>query len=148
MSKALWRIILGLTFALALFWSFKGGRAYWNYQRLGPEVEAVVENIELVPKGSKYALRAFYSYKYGKKSFTGKTLFRKPYYLNRASAEAEVKKLSGMQWVAYVDSHHPKVSSLEKNFPLKELFYAFCSLGIFFYFVYLKFHVALLSKSI
>ncbi|NGX38342.1 MAG: hypothetical protein K1000chlam2_01515 [Chlamydiae bacterium] len=143
----MWTILLFITGCLALWRCSVAGWDLWQYERLGPEVPASVTSWEMLPKGSQYALRATYSYEYGGKSWTGKTQLRKPYYLNRASAEGEIQKMSGMPWVVWVDADHPKCSSLEKHFPLRELFYAVCLLGIFLYFVYLKIHLELLSRA-
>ena len=139
--------MLFITGCLALWRSSVAGWDLWQYARLGPEVPASVLSWEMVPKGSKYALRASYSYEYAGKSWTGKMLFGKPYHLNRASVEGEIKNMSGMPWVAWVDADHPKYSSLEKKFPLREVFYAGCLLGVFLYFVYLKIHLEFLSRA-
>lgn len=148
MSKPLWRILFVILGGLALWRVGAVSLDLWSYYRLGPEVPAQVVHWDLIPKGSKYALKASYAYTYGGKKYEAATQFAKPYQFNRQAAEEEIKKMSGFQWTAWVDHDAPQVSSLEKNFPLKESMYAFCLLGIFLYFVYLKFHLELLSRSL
>ncbi len=147
MSKPLWRILLFSLAALALWRSVDAGLCLWKYNRLGREVSAEVEGWEAVPKGAKYALEASYSYTCRGKDFIGTTLFSKPYYLNKGAAERAIQRMSGMEWVAWVDSNKPGYSSLERSYPLKKLVYASCVLGIFLYFLYMKFHLELLSRS-
>lgn len=147
MSKPLWILLLSLVGGMALFWSISAGRELLSYGRLGPEVAVQITAWDLVPKGSKYALRASYSYEYGGQKFTGQTEFPKPYHLNKRSAEKEIEQVGGMQWVGWVDARHPEVSSIDKQFPLKKVCYAALLVGIFLYFLYLHFHVELLTRS-
>lgn len=147
MSKPLWKILFLVIGALALWRVISASQGLWEYYRLGPEVAAKVTHWELIPKGSKYALEATFSYDYRGKSYSTRTVFAKPYYLNRGSAEQQIQKMSGMSWTGWVDADHPEYASLEKNFPLKETVYALCLLGILLYFVYIKFHLELLNKS-
>ena len=147
MSKPLWTFLLIVTGALALWRGTAGGLAYLDYQRLSTMVPGQVRNIEVVPKGSKYALLVAYSYGFQGKAYTKKTLLKKPYYLNRSSAESAEKNLKGMSWQVYVDPKNPGYSALESHFPLREIFYGICLLGVFLYFVYLRVHLELLAKE-
>ena len=147
MSKPLWNILLILIGALALWRASVTSWDLWQYNRLGPEVQATVTALELVPKGSKYALRAQYSYSYGGTTYTQTMLLSKPYYFNKSSAEAEIQKMTGMPWIAWVDAKNPSFSSLEMKFPLRNTFYAACLIGILLYFIYLRIHVELLARS-
>lgn len=147
MSKPLWKILFLVIGALALWRTTTATIDLWQYHRLGPEVTAQVTSWELLPKRSKYALEASFTYDYRGKSYNSKTVFSKPYYLNRGSAEEQIQKMSGMKWNAYVDAGHPHYASLEKNFPLKESIYALCLIGILLYFVYIRFHLELLNRS-
>ncbi len=147
MSKPLWSVILILTGMVALW---RTGIGAWNlieYNRFGPEVQAEATRYEIISKGSKYALKAYYTYSYGDKTYASSKVLSKPYYLNKAAAEGEIKKMLGMPWAAWVDPKAPGVSTLELAFPLRDCFYAICSLGVFLYFLYLKIHLELLSRS-
>lgn len=147
MSKPLWKILLIVVGALAVWRGAGATCSLWDYLRLGPEVSAQVSSWELLPKGSKYALEAAFTYSYRGRDFTTQTVFSKPYFLNRASAEEHIQNVSGMSWTAWVDPAHPEHASLERIFPLRELIYALCLVAIFLYFVYLRFHLELLSRS-
>jgi len=147
MSKPLWTFILILSGALALWRGTVGGLAYWNYQRLSTAVPGQVRSLQVVPNGSKYALQASYSYGFQGKTYAKKTLLAKPYYLNRSSAESAASQLKGMDWQVYLDPRKPSFSALDLHFPLKEVFYGICLIGVFLYFVYLRVHLEFLSKE-
>lgn len=147
MSKLLWRILLILTGGLALWRGGDAALAYWDYSRYQVETPVKITAFEIIPKKSQFALKGIYTYNYGGKSFQGSSMLAKPYYLNRASAEMEAQKIQGMEWTVWVDAKKPSASALQKIFPLKSIIYAICLLGIFLYFVYLRFHLLLLSKS-
>lgn len=146
MSKPLWVLLMIITGALALWRGVTGGVALWEYTRLSTAVPAHVEKIEVVSMGSKYALEVVYSYGFQEKTYTKKTLLRGPYHLNRSSAEKTANQIKGMQWLAYVDPTHPGRSALENVFPLREVLYGACLIGIFVYFLYLRIHLELLSR--
>jgi len=146
MSKPLWRILLLITGALALWRGTTAGIALWDYLRLGPQVPLQRVEFQVIPKGSKYRIGACYVYLYQNKEFAGKMLFSRVY-LNERSAELGIEELSARTKAVWIDADAPKVSSLQKKFPLRSVFYAACLLGVFLYFCYLKIHLELLSKS-
>lgn len=147
MSKLIWRILLFITGGLALWWCFVASLSYWDYVRYGVETPAIISHFDINAKGSKFALRGYYTYVYDGKNFNGTSYLPKPYYLNRASAEREVEKMKGMHWNIWVDAKEPTASALKKLFPIKDIFYALCLIGVFLYFTYLRFHLTFLSRS-
>lgn len=148
MSRYLWKILFVVVGALALWRVATASLALWEYNRFGPEVSAQVVHWDLLPKGSKYAIDATFSYEYRGTSYTTRTVLAKPYHLNRGSAERYIQKMSGMKWSAWVDAEKPQHATLEKHFPLKESVYAVCLIVILLYFVYIRFHVELLERRV
>ncbi len=147
MSRLLWKILFLAVGALALWRAMTATLGLWEYYRYGPEVTAQVVHWELLPKGSKYAIEATFTYDFRGTSYTTRAVLAKPYHLNRGSAEQYIQKMSGMNWTAWVDADKPQYATLEKHFPLKETVYAVCLLGILLYFVYIRFHLELLERS-
>lgn len=141
MSKPLWMILLIVTGVASLWWGIRAGIDVWHYTRLATEFEAKVESYEVVPRGSKYAIEARYTYEVQGRTFSGKTVLAKPYQLNRRAAENAIGAMKGMQWTAWVDPHHPKESSLQKIFPFKKTLYAAIVVGIFLYFCFLYWYL-------
>ena len=148
MSKPLWIALIVVTGALALWRGTTGGYALWNYMRLSTAVPAHVAQFEVVPKRSKYALGTSYSYGFQGMTYTKKAVLKGPYHLNQKSAERAASQMQGMQWLAYVDPKNPQISALENPFPFREVLYGACLVGIFLYFVYLRFQLELLSRSL
>ncbi len=147
MSKGLWRILLVVTGMVACGYVFIVSIDLWKCFQLSTEIPAQVIHWDLVPKRSTFALKATYSYTHRGKNFTGTNFLPKPYHLNRRSAEMEIEKMEGMKWTAWINDHHPAYSTLYNSFPFRKACYAVCLLGIFLYFVYLKFHLELLSSK-
>jgi len=148
MSKALWTILLIVSGALALWRGTEGVIDLYGYLRLGEEVEAEVTHWEMVPKGSKTALEATYSYEYQGKTYEGKTLLSKPYYLNKKAANEAIESGKGMAWIASIDATKPQVSSIDNRFPFTSVFYGVCLVGIFLYFLFLKLYTDHISRSL
>lgn len=111
----------------------------WNYSRLQEKAAAQVYKWEIIEKSSsQFALKASYAFDYQGKIHQGKTLFSKPYHLNRLSAEKQINILNQRIWTVWVQPSHPEHSTLERVFPLKKCIYSLMVLGIYLYFVYLR----------
>jgi hypothetical protein len=96
---------------------------------------------------SEFALKSSYRFKAGEKEWSGKTIFKQPYHLNRDAAEkAVLEKKMQPQSVWYCRSN-PRVNSLEKTFPYKKIFHALISLGVLGYFFVLHRYTENFSKS-
>lgn len=112
----------------------------WKYLRLEERVQVSIDKWKVIEKSSsKFAISASYSFDYQRKSRHGKTTFSKPYHLNRPSAEKQVNILNQKAWTVWVHPGHPEHSSLERVFPLKKCFYSLMALGIYLYFIYLRY---------
>lgn len=146
MSKVIWNFLLILIGGLSLWRGIAAAKELWNYNCLKIEVPASQVFFEIIPYRGKYALEGSYAYEYGKKSFQGNIVLSPPHHLNRNSAEQEIKRMEGMQWNVWVDPIKPSNSSLEKNFPYRNVFYAVCLLGLFLYFVSLRFYLQLFAR--
>lgn len=147
MSKGLWSFLFFLSGGLLLFYSILAGPPLWKYLQFSTAVQGKILELDPLPKGGKYALEATYSYMFRGKNFLGKDLFPKPYYLNRFSAEKQCQKLKEMPWEIFLNPKHPDHSSLYRLFPWKRVINTLSVLGIFFYFAYLKLHLALLERT-
>lgn len=92
---------------------------------------------EVIPKGSKYTLVGNYSYAYKGQEFSGRAVLSGPKHLNRVSAELEIKRMEGMDRTVWLNTRNPSISSLESDFPFREVLYGLCTIGVFVYFLYL-----------
>lgn len=132
---------------LTLWKGIPTGIQLWQYSRLEGEVPVQNISFEAIPKKGKYALEGTYAFDFQGKTYQGKTLLAPPYHLNHPSAKQEIERMRGLKWMAWINPTHPSVSSLEKNFPLRGAFYTGCLLCLMIYFLYLRIHLQLLSRS-
>ncbi len=111
----------------------------WAHMRLEKKTIAKVDKWKIIEKGaSKFALKAHYTFEVQGKTHHGKTIFSKPYHLNRISAEKQIKIYTARQWPVWYQHSHPQHSSIEHLFPVKKCLYGLMVLGVFLYFVYLR----------
>lgn len=111
----------------------------WGYLRLEKRTIASVHQWKIIEKSSsQFALKASYTFESQGKMHHGKTVFSKPYHLNRISAEKQIKIFSLQSWPVCYQYSHPGHSTIDRVFPLKKCLYSLMALGIFFYFVYLR----------
>ena len=87
---------------------------------------------------SKYFIAAEYSFQCEEEQMLGKTFFQKPICPNEFSAQKLIEKYAKKPWAVYYSKKNPNISSLVKKFPLKRFFHFLISVGIFFYFFWLK----------
>jgi hypothetical protein len=124
---------------VAAFFLATASYELWNYFQLKQKTAAVVYHWKILKKASsQYAIRASYTFEIQGKNYTDKTIFGKPYHLNRLSAENQVKRLHKQPLTVWYQSNNPDHSSLSKEFPLKKCLYALLVLGVAIYFVTLR----------
>lgn len=108
----------------------------WRYWQLNTEVPASVEKWEI---SADYHPVGVYSYAYQGKIYQGKSSYGKAM-PNQYAAHDEIQTFKKDNWSVWINASHPSHSAMMRVFPLKELLYAACTLGIFLYFLYLKFY--------
>ncbi len=129
-------LLLVISGGIALW--FLGSAAWdlWTYTRAGSKAEAHIEKWDVEEMGSSaFAISASYYFEAKGKKFQGKTLFKEPRYLNRLSAEGDLKKWEAQRWEAWYDPASPGFSTLQKLFPYKRIWHALLTLGVFLYFL-------------
>jgi hypothetical protein len=133
-------ILLILTGSCALWFCAKSGYGAWNYLHLNALTSAQIEQWSVEDSGSYARIAASYSYEVEGKRYTGKTIFKEPEFLNRLSAENQLKSWEQHHYQAWYSSFFPGSSSLQKIFPYKSTVYALISVGvaIFFWIMFKK----------
>ena len=139
MSKFIWTIFLVIIGGISLWYLSSALILFWKYERLDKVVAAEVDEWKIEPVGSQYAIEAHYHFEFEGKRYLGETRFTRPYFLNLQTAEEQVNRNKAIAWKVWVDSNKPAFSYLEKIFPFKKVIYAFVCLGLFFYFLYLRY---------
>lgn len=126
-------ILLGL---LAWYWGDFFIKIY-RYEKMNAKGFAVIDQWELHEKSNgKFYLSSSYHFFWNEKKYFEKTNFFRNIFLNEKSAKEWMEKEHQKEWQVWFDPENPQRSSLEKIFPLKELFK-----GAFVSFVFLYFWV-------
>lgn len=147
MSRNLYRVwitLLIISGGIAAWFSGSVATKLWKYSRLTNVVPASVLKWEIrdLPS-SRFAVEAEYNFEIGQVSYSNKTIFEYPQFLNHYAAENYLKQLRVKEWKAWYRAGNPALSSLEKEFPQKECLQALLTLGVFAYFFFAR---SLLSK--
>jgi hypothetical protein len=122
--------------AIALWYVGRAVLLLSEYWQLSASVPASATQWEVRERSeSEYLLEATYQYEVKGVSFSGKTLFEKPVYLNAYAATADLAKWKGQPWEVWIRPSHPEISSLERKFPAQALVHALLTLGVGIYFL-------------
>jgi hypothetical protein len=114
---------------------------YWSYIRLDAEtpIESVTWSIQTNHEES-HQLKADYTFRYQGKEYRGETVFPKPVFINRLGAEYALKEFSDQYHQVMLALSNPTISSLQKQFPLKQLVSTAILWAIIVYFSVFAFH--------
>lgn len=136
----LWWVLVFISGGIALWFAIEALIGMWNYHKLDRQTPAQIEIFTVVEKSSsKYLVNAKYIYQVDNLYLRGETLFVEPVYLNRISAEEDLKKWKEFKWEVWYNSNRPIESSLQKVFPFRTCLYALLTLGVFIYFLVLRY---------
>lgn len=137
MYKFFWIALVGLSASFFAWFSGKTLFQLWDYSRVNHQTTAQITHWEIKElSSSAYTLTADYFFHIGEEKWEGKTQFRSFDLLNPFAAEQKRQKLSEQSWSVWYQPSNPQISSLERTFPSKSLFYAIFCLGILGYFLY------------
>jgi hypothetical protein len=135
----LWIVLLVVSGGIALWFSGIAASAFWQFLKLNASVPANVLAWEIKDiSSSKFAPQAEFEYEIGGVTYSGKTIFSSPQFLNRFAAENQIKVLQTQRWRAWYQESSPSVSSLEKEFPRREFLQALLTVGVFAYFYFAR----------
>ncbi|MES2345264.1 MAG: hypothetical protein V4494_04935 [Chlamydiota bacterium] len=141
-----WVLLVFITAGITLWFSVLALMGVWNYLKLEAKTVAIVDVFKVEEENpSRYVISGHYSYRVNGQIYEGETLFDRVHYLNRPAAEKDLEKWEKMSWEAWYNPKDPKQSSLQKMFPFKKCLYALLTLGVFIYFLILRYFT--FSKS-
>jgi hypothetical protein len=126
------RVLFAIIGACVVWLGSVAGIALLDYYRLSSSAEAQITDWSVAEESeSEVYLAATYVYVVDGKSYEGKTIFQEPRFLNRFSAEEQLKGWQGLRYKVWYAAGKPELSSLQRLFPLKKSVYAFLALGVF-----------------
>lgn len=143
-ARWIWRVFFILSYSVVAWFVIHFGLKAIPYVLLSSSTEAVIDEmtVEPLPK-EEYGIVARYHYTVGGKKYEQKYVFTTPIFPNKLAAESHLGKHwhSTKPWRVFYSQKHPERATLQKLFPFKLLFNACLSLGIVFYFFWLRHYV-------
>jgi hypothetical protein len=114
------------------------------YMKLSSKTSGIVEAFSTQERpDEKWAVIASYHYTVQGKEHKKNYMFTAPLFPNQVAAEHHIEKhWKTKEWQVWYVSKHPEQSALQKLFPFKFLFNTCLTLGIVFYFLWLRHYVA------
>lgn len=135
--KRLWYTLLTILALVGL--GYAGPTLYriYEWQRLQSQslLTKVTWTIQEL-SDERFILEANYTFELRERTYSGVTLFKDKIYRNRWAAEQALNEDQNPERKVWFDPGNPSRSSLQKQFPLKDVVYSTVLMGIFFYFFY------------
>lgn len=146
-GKRIWQVFFILSCGVVLWFLFQFSVKIIPYLRLSHMADAQIESFIVKEiTNEKYAIQALYQYQVNDKNYKKEYIFTSPVFLNRFAAQGHIDKhWSVNEWRVWYNYKNPDYSSLQKLFPFKFLFNACLSMGVLFYFVWLRSYIAKVS---
>lgn len=146
-GKKIWQVFFIVSCGVVIWFLFQFGIRMIPYLRLSHMVDAEIESFVVKEiANEKFAVQARYLYCVDGKNYKKEYIFISPVFLNRFAAQSHIDKhWSTKEWRVWYSYKNPEYASLQKLFPFKFLFNACLSMGIVFYFVWLRSYVARVS---
>ncbi|CDZ79790.1 hypothetical protein BN1013_00288 [Candidatus Rubidus massiliensis] len=126
---------------VAIFFTCKAIFKLHDYYSLNVQIAPIA--IEFVPISlslESYYIKSHYSYIYKNKQYSSDIIFT-DYYKNLYAAEKQIEAFKKYPWTIWINSSTPRISTLQKKFPLKELISGGILIGICIYFLGLGYYV-------
>lgn len=136
-----WKVFFLAISAVALTLTGKFAYALYSYMIFDVSVPAkVTEWCVVETEPSKYQLGAEYTY-FFEGEHAGSHLFSGPKYNNSFIAQEHLNQFEKHSWRAFVRSHDAKVSTLQHNFPFKQLIHFLLGVSVLLYFSWLRSYI-------
>jgi hypothetical protein len=141
-SNKFWCLLVFISAGITLWFSVCALMGVWNYLKLEAKTTATIDLFKIEEETpSRYVISGHYSYRVKGENYEGETLFDRVHYLNRSSAERELMRWQQLNWDAWYNPRNPEQSSLQRMFPFKACLYAVLTLGVFVYFLILRYFI-------
>lgn len=144
--KISWFVVFFLSLSIFLWFSIKAFIDLNSFYRLTNETKASIEKVAIKNFKNKYfKIEVTYSFTASNiKYFNSKTL--KKVFINKYVANEFIQEYSKRDLIVYYNNTNPKISDIEKSFPIKTIIYATVTTLIFLYFVILKLYISKITR--
>ncbi len=137
-----WRLFLCLVAVLTIGYSAHALYKYYVYTALSSVVQADQLDWHIDQRGeSEFLIEATYHYHVKEVVYTGKSAWEGRKLLNLYAAQQAIEDAKEELWDVWYSPKDPSWSSLQRDFPLKEIFSSFLLWGITLYFIWIGFRI-------
>lgn len=146
-KNPIWLCFLTLVLLMTLVYTGKMTTIFYHYLQLSSETEvaAIAWSVKTEAE-DEFVPQAKYTFAANGQFYSGSTLFHDDAVNNPMGAEESLKALTGKDHRVWYSPKNPQMSSLQKNFPLKESVYTAILWGLLIYFFWLGVYVAKLQR--
>jgi|GEM_PF-1050962 len=140
LSKNIWILFFVLSGGASLFLGGTFFKDFIPYLRLDTKTIASIKEffVEGEAEG-RFAVGATFSYIAHDRSFEGKKKFSTPVFMSEHGAKSHLNAYWKIkEWDAWYNHQDPSIVSLQKLFPFQKLFNFLLSIGVMFYFLWLR----------
>ena len=135
----LWVVLIVISSVIGLWFSGTAAKELWNFFQLNAKTTVKILNWQVREiTSSRFAMEAEYQFEIKGETYSGKTIFKKPQFLNRFAAENYMRLHGSKRWETWYRTGNPSCNSLEKQFPQKQCLQALLTLGVFTYFFFVR----------
>lgn len=146
-GKRIWQVFFIISCGVVLWFLFQFSVKIVPYLKLAHMTDAHIESFVVKEiTNEKYAVQALYQYQVNGKDYKKEYTFISPVFLNRFAAQSHIDKYwITNEWRVWYNYKNPEYASLQKLFPFKFLFNTCLSMGVLFYFVWLRSYITKVS---
>lgn len=142
-----WKALLTVIGMGTLWFTYLAISLWYGYISLDTAI--MPKNIEWTVKPISeevFYIQAEYHFQWKGNDFSGTSQLEDHSFRNSWAAEKAIDAYKKLSWPVWFSSSHPKYSSLQKNFPLKECLSALVLWGLVIYFIGLQHYVKLMQR--
>jgi hypothetical protein len=136
----IWAGVFLFLFTILTILFFNWALALFDFLKLNTKTNGQVEafSVRQLSENS-YGIEASYKFKVDGGEYLHQQILTNPRFLNHYAAQTHVEKYwKAEAWPVWYYAKDPKISSLQKLFPVKKFVSFFIGLSVFVYFLWLK----------
>lgn len=145
----IWYTFFAFLGLVAAWFTISAGIQLYDYFSMQNQVNAKSvkwNSIEITDE--KYILGTEYTYEVEGASYDGKTRMTSYAYRNPWAANQAIEKYSNQEWPVWYSKSYPEKSTMQNQFPLKDVLSTILLWGLFGYFFWLSSYVARYGNNI
>jgi hypothetical protein len=133
--QRIWRVLAFVSAGIAIWFSSFAIYQLFQYWRIDTSAPAVITKWGVKElSSSRFVVEAFFEFEVEGTKYHGQSLFDSEVYLNPFSAQESIRRQQEGDVTAWYQPSNPQVSSLKREFPVKECIHALLTAGVFAYF--------------